>query len=843
MASSSHSFAMPAACYHCGLPVPTGLDLSVRIQGRERAMCCIGCQSVASAIIEGGLEDYYARRDAMPDSQREAVPVDLQESGLFDHPALQKNFVQPVGEHEREAALILEGVNCAACVWLNERHIALLPGVTAITINYTTRRARVRWDERKIQLSEILNAIAVIGYRAHPYDAAQADAAAKRERKAALWRLFVAGFGMMQVMMYAVPVYLANGDMTPDIEQLMRWASLILTLPVVLYSAAPFFRNAWRDITLGRVGMDVPVALGVGTAFIASMVATLSAGTGPSDPVYYDSVTMFVFLLLGGRYLELMARQRAARGIEAINRAQPTLAFRLTAFPLPDGERIAAIELSPGDIVLIKPGETVPADGQVIDGISSVDESVLTGESRPVQKYAGETVIGGSINGGSPLFMQVNSAGAMTRLAAIQRLIAQAASERPPMVELADRIAARFVIGLLLVALASAAVWWSIEPARALWIFVAILVVSCPCALSLATPAAITVATGALAARGVLVTRASAIESLAYATHFVFDKTGTLTEGRPRMLECWTSGESPRSVLALAAAMEQMSEHPYARALIEASETSWCPEVLQVKNLRALAGLGLTAEHGRDSLRLGSLKFCQELHGQVIPPRLAEWQAAGDMVVGFADAHGWRAGFRFGDTIRPEAAAMVARLKASGVKISIFSGDDASVVQRVADALGIEDARGNMSPEDKHAALKALQAAGAVVAMTGDGVNDAPVLAQAQVSIAMGNGADLARSQAGIVLLGSDLHALADAVVLVRQTLRIVRQNLGWAFAYNAIFIPMAMFGWVTPWLAGVGMSVSSLAVVLNSLRLQAEKTAEKGPTTIQQQRHVRSAP
>jgi len=313
-------------CYHCGLPIPAGLDIEVEIDGQPRRMCCGGCEAVAQAIVANKLTDYYRHRDAMPESPREAIPQALQELGLFDHPEVQKNFVRPVGEHEREAALILEGITCAACVWLNEAHIARQPGVTAVDINYATRRARVRWDDNVTKLSAILEAIQAIGYRAHPYDITRSEQLAQKERRTAQWRLFVAGFGMMQVMMYALPAYLADvgekGDMTLDISQLLRWASLILTLPVILYSAAPFFKNAWRDVKFRRVGMDVPVALGVGSAFAASCWATLTA----AGEVYFDSVTMFVFFLLTGRYLEMMARQKAARESARMNFDEPDAA-------------------------------------------------------------------------------------------------------------------------------------------------------------------------------------------------------------------------------------------------------------------------------------------------------------------------------------------------------------------------------------------------------------------------------------------------------------------------------------------------------------------------------------
>ena len=811
---------MSQGCYHCGLPVPPATEFTTTIDGQPRDMCCAGCQAVAEAIVAGGLGDYYRHRDAMPESRREALPAVVEELGLFDHPDVQRNFVRPTGEHEREAALILEGITCAACVWLNEQHVARQPGVTGVEINYATRRARVRWDERQIQLSKILEAIAAIGYRAHPYDATRSELVAQKERRVALWRLFVAGFGMMQVMMYAIPVYLADdGTMTPDIESLMRWASLVLTLPVILYSAAPFFANAWRDLRLGRVGMDVPVALGVGSAFLASLWATISA----SGEVYFDSVTMFVFFLLGGRYLEMVARQRAARGVEGLAKALPAFAQRYLGAAGDELERVAVTNLAVGDRVLVKPGETIPADGIVTAGASSTDESLLTGESRPLAKAVGDAVIGGSVNVVSPLTIRVERVGEETRLASIQRLMERAASEKPRVMEVADRIAARFVGALLLVAAVTGVAWWFADPARALWVFVAVLVVSCPCALSLATPAALTVATGALSRLGVLVTRGHAIETLARADCFVFDKTGTLTAGRPSVVETlsrWRLGSD--EALGLAATLEEGSEHAIGHALREAAAGRSAPG--DVTDARARTGQGIEASWQGRPVRLGSIDFAAAGHGQAPPDEAEQWLAAGDSVVALADDAGWLALFRLTDTAREGAAAAIAGLKAMGIRIAVFSGDSQGAVARIAADLGIDDARGGMMPEHKHQAIKALQDAGATVAMVGDGVNDAPVLAQAHVSIAMGGGTDLARSQGDVVLLSNDLTHLADGVAMARRTLAIIRQNLVWAFVYNITAVPLAMAGWITPWLAGIGMSASSLLVVLNALRLQRQK-------------------
>lgn len=806
------------SCYHCGLPVPQGLDLHVAIGGEPRAMCCAGCQAVAQAIVANGLTDYYVHRDALPESPREAMPAALQELGLFDHPDVQKNFVRPVGEHEREAALILEGITCAACVWLNESHIARQPGVTAVDINYATRRARVRWDANVTKLSAILEAIQAIGYRAHPYDVTKSEQLAQKERRTAQWRLFVAGFGMMQVMMYAVPVYMAiEGEMAADIEQLMRWASLLLTLPVMFYSAAPFYRNAWRDLKFRRVGMDVPVALGIGVAFAASVWATLVA----AGEVYFDSVTMFVFFLLTGRYMEMMARQKAARGVEAMAKAIPAFCERLPHGPGGDAERVAVANLVAGDCVRVKPGETIPGDGAVIEGESSSDESLLTGESLPVSKRVGDPVTGGSINVGSPLVVRLERVGEATRLASIRRLMEQAAAEKPALVQLADRIAMRFVAVLLVLAVATWLYWWNTDPSQALWIFVAVLVVSCPCALSLATPAALTVATGALAREGVLVTRGHAIETLARADRWIFDKTGTLTVGRPAVVELRLApGADEVAVFAQVRALEQASEHPLGRALLAKVGAG---ETARVRDLKAITGQGVEARLADATLRIGVPAFVAELHGQPLPDEMTGWLAAGDSVVALGDAAGWRAWFRIADALRPGARQALARLRAQGMRLSILSGDAPQTVAAVARELGVGDHRGGMTPEGKHAYLRETQARGETVAMVGDGVNDAPVLAQAHVSVAMGGGTDLARGQADVVLLSDDPVHLGNGVALARRALGIIRQNLLWAFTYNIVAIPLAMAGWVTPWMAGIGMSASSLLVVLNALRLQKQ--------------------
>ncbi|MAT64506.1 MAG: cation transporter [Gammaproteobacteria bacterium] len=799
-------------CFHCGLPNPPGSEYVVQIEGRPRRMCCPGCKAVAEGIVAAGLEDFYRYRTEKSRTAQDLVPEALKDVELYDRPELQQSFVSVDADNLREASLILEGITCAACVWLNERHVGRLPGVVEFQVNYSTHRARVKWDDSRIHLSDILRAISDIGYLAHPFDPGRQEAVHKRERSQALRRIAVAGLGMMQVMMIAVALYAgeADGSMDAALRDFLRWVSLLIALPVVLYSARPFFVSAWRDLRRRQLGMDVPVSLAIGGAFIASGWATATGG----EDVYFDSVAMFTFFLLTGRYLEMLARHKAGQAAEELVRLLPATASRLD----PDGEetRVAVAELRPGDRVRIKPGETVPADGCVQEGRSSVDESLLTGESLPQAKRPGQELVGGTVNIESPLIMEVRKVGQDTVLSAISRLLDRAQIEKPGVARLADRVAGWFVAALLLLAVGVAAYWWQAEPARAFAITLSVLVVTCPCALSLATPVALTAATGALTRMGVLTTRSHALETLARITHIVLDKTGTLTEGRLQLTRVVRLGRETRDrALAIAAALEQASEHPLARAILQAADRTPAAE-----NLIATPGEGVEGEVQGRVYRLGTRQFVLGLGGadKALPEEFADLSGT---FVYLADARELLAVLVFEDSLRDGAREAVQGLRELGIEVRLLSGDEDRAVRQVAAELGIEAALGQQKPQQKLAQLKAIQAQGGVVAMVGDGVNDAPTLAGAQVSIAMGGGTQLAHAAADMVLLSEQLRHLPEAVRAARKTLRLIRQNLGWAIAYNLCALPLAVMGFIAPWMAAIGMSASSLIVVLNSLRLR----------------------
>lgn len=770
-------------------------------------MCCHGCQAVAESIVENGLQDYYSYRTELPKTAEELVPDELRQLALYDHPEVQKSFVLEHGHQFKEASLILEGITCAACIWLNERHLKQLKGVTSVAFNYASQRARISWNEQEIKLSDILAEIRKLGYNAHPFSAQQQDALRQQQRKQDFKRLAVAGLSAAQVMMTAVALYAGPAQgLEFATAQLLRWFSLVMTIPAMTYAAWPFYRAAWRGIVIRRIGMDVPIVLGLLTGFGGSIWATLS-GQGV---VYYDTITMLIFFLLGTRFLERNAREKSIEAAENLLRLAPAMATQLL-----DGSQqlVPVMQLQAGDIILAKPGETIAADGIVASGESSVDESLLTGESRPLSKVLGDHVFAGSINYESPLTIEVTAVAENTMLAGISRLLDRAQAEKPRLAEAADKVAAYFTSALLVAVTITGLVWWQLEPQRVLEIVLTVLVVSCPCALSLAAPAAFAAAGSHLVQRGVLLTRGHALESLAKITHIAFDKTGTLTLGKPALLqtEVYANMEAGEC-LRLAASLESQSEHPLAKGLIAAVQHQLLYPVAEQINVPGQGVVGVIngVRYSLGNIRLSPL--AAELPVGCPPSATVIWLSTEDKLL---------AAFILADQPRPQAAELVQQLQGAGLQVSILSGDSTQAVQHFANSIGITSWQAGLSPEQKLEQLRLLQQRGEVVAMVGDGINDAPVLAGAQVSIAMGSGTQMARATGDIVLLTENLLELAHTVTTSRFGISVIRQNFAWALGYNLIALPFAAAGLISPWMAAIGMSVSSLVVVLNALRLR----------------------
>ena len=794
---------MSESCFHCGEPVPAGSDFFVVIDNEKQTMCCLGCEAVAHAIVNGGLENYYrfreghaARPDDLTDEQQAAF-------ALYDRDDVQESFVRDIGDGVREASLAIDGITCAACVWLIEHQVSQSAGVDTIRVNLSNHRATLRWSPDKIALSKLMAMFAAIGFQAYPYQAdEQQERLVKQERKT-IRRLIIAGLGMMQAMMFAIMLYAgAFEEMEEQYVLLFRWLSLVVSAPVILYSAQPFFKAAFRDIRARHLTMDVPVSLAIGVAFAASAWATVTN----SGEVYFDSVSMFTFFLLFGRYLEMRARHRIGRSGNALNTLIPTSTTRLK-----DGheEVILTRELQTDDILLIKPGHTLPADGVILEGQSSLNESALTGEYMPVSKAAGDKVLAGTMNVESPLKIRVEQTGQNARVANIVHLLDRAFSERPKTAEITNRVAHWFVLGVLISTCAVGLYWWQHRPEDAFWIVLSVLVVTCPCALSLATPTALTTSTNALRERGLLVTRGHVVESLAQATRIVFDKTGTLTEGRLILTETRLLQDtfSEEDALKLAAALERTSEHPIARAFDEYRGFYLAEDV------QSVPGQGLSGSILGEQYRIGTPAFaCEGTEAPALPDD-GQWLLLSKNLQPLA----W---FSIGDRIRSGAHEAVQALQALGLNVDLLSGDQSGAVNTVARATGISNIRSGASPEDKLCYIRQLQQQGERIIMVGDGVNDIPVLAGADISIAMGNATDLAKTSADGILMSGQLQRIAESISLTRKTRRIIRQNLAWALGYNLTALPLAAAGIIPPYLAAIGMSASSLIVVLNALRL-----------------------
>lgn len=819
-------FDTAAFCFHCGLPVPAGSRWAATIDGNTRAMCCPGCQAVAEAIVSTAGSDYYRNRSdysATASGRDDLVPAQLQ--------AIDVAAQESAGT-SCEAVFSIEGIRCAACVWLIQHRLGALTGMQSVSMNVSAEKLYVQWDSQCCRPSQIIQALHQIGYTAHPYDALEHGDRVRRSSKQLFRQLFIAGLSMMQVMMYAFPSYLSSSfTIEEEHAQLLRWASLFLTLPAVCYSALPFYRGAWFSLRGRSLGMDVPVTLGILAAFGASAIATWNN----RGDVYFDSVTMFIFLLLCSRYLEMAARRKAFERLEKMQRTLPVTACRLADYPLNQTEElVSANQLRIDDVILIRSGEAISADCTIISGATAIDASLLSGESRPLPKEAGDELPGGAINIQQAVIARVLRVAEGSRLSALIRLTERAGMNKRETTTWVGQLASWFVATQILLSVLFFALWQMIDPARSWPIAIAILVVSCPCALALATPSALASAADRMLGQGILLMRTGMLETLPLVTHVIFDKTGTLTIGKPAIRHIQTySTLSASQCLQLAAGLESGSQHPLGEALKQAQRASLVEDGCDQERMQAFAtethtepGKGLQGSVKGVSYRLGSKKYIEELLGYAIPektnPQFSSIYLAGE--------NSCLARFDMQDAARDEAATVVRQLRDAGKEVILLSGDDQQIAQNIACKLGISTVYGNQLPEQKLQFVQNLQRSGAVVAMIGDGINDAAVLRAADASFAMGNGAAMAQVNADAVLLSENLDSVLNTFSLARATGSVIRQNLLWAGVYNLIAIPAAACGYVSPLWSGVGMAASSMIVVVNALSLRKLHQIRKMP-------------
>jgi len=818
------------SCFHCGLPVPDSQSAPVlEVDGKQRVFCCYGCQAVCKAIVDAGLDDYYRHRtDEAVTANQPVIPDFLERVSLYDRPEIQKGFVSRQ-ENGCEAFLLLENIRCPACLWLNEKNLRSLPGVIDVHIDDISQRARVRWDPDVIRLSQILTAIADIGYIAFPYDASRNEQLQKLRRRRSTERLIFAGAIGMLVMNFALANYFMAGAEylaeqaggLPLWITIGRWTSVLLVILLMAYPGQEFFAGAWGDLRNRRLGMDIPIVLGLFFAFTGSLYTTIS-GHGE---VYFDSIAMFIFFLLLARRYELGGKLRAADHLDRLARITPKTALRIDE----DGSRqsTAVEELLPGDLIRLLPGETVPVDGTVSSGSSSFDESLITGELHPVLRQHGDHVVAGSVNGEQPVVIRVTKTMQASTLSEIQQLVEQGLEQRPHYALLAQQVTGWFILTILILAAATSVYWLIVEPANWLPSVIAVLIVTCPCALALATPVALAVSAGRFMEIGVLPLRMQALDDLAKSDFFVFDKTGTLTAGHPVLSAVFTVGKFDRQqCLSFASALSADSEHPLAKA-VRLSGSG--PDLLAV-NIKNVPGSGVLAKIDDMQWALGKPSFTAEVFAEqaaeLSPEILSlveECQSNGQLVSLLSNSHGIQAVLTFDDPLRSGVQEMLTGLSNTGVaNFAVLSGDSSRSVAKLCQQLDIPDCHGGLSPQDKLSWTKKRQRQGHRIAMFGDGINDAPTLAAADVSISFSGATDLANISSDFLILGDDPGVLVNARQLARKTRRNILQNLAWAAAYNLIAVPFAAAGYIPPWGAAIGMSVSSLIVVMNALRLQS---------------------
>ncbi|MFA6970291.1 MAG: heavy metal translocating P-type ATPase [Gallionella sp.] len=802
-----------AGCFHCGLPIPDDAHYQSQLEGNLRDFCCFACQSVCEAIYDAGLQGYYQRTpEGVLLAPPPTPPRDIE---MYDLDEVQQDFVNRLGEM-RDTHLLVEGIHCAACVWLIERGMMRTPGVLSASVNLAGKRLHVRWDNSQVKLSFLIQQLSKIGYSGVPYDPDVAEGSLKRINRAMLFRLFFAAFAMMNLNLIAIALY--SGADRGQFVNFFHWMAFALATPALLYSGYPFYKGAWSGLRNASLTMDLPIAIGLSVTYAFSLYVTITGGA----QVYFDTVTNLTFVILIGRYLEGMFRHQAVSATNRLMDLQPRVATVLC-----DGaEKITSVRaVRVGDQVLVKPGGNIPMDGLVLEGNSSVDESMLSGESMHVKKHAGDRVAAGTLNGSGALVVEVQASSQDSTLSKIIRLVEEAQSSKAPIQRLSDSIVPWFVLATLI--LASVTFYlWSDNFEFALMAATSVLIITCPCALGMATPMSIAVASGLGAKHGILVKNGVVLETMSKVTHFVFDKTGTLTEGRMRVEQVIAvPGQDETALLALAAGVERYSEHSVAEAVVIAAEARELPfRNLTVQGFHATAGAGVEADVAGQRVLLGTAEWL--VRNQIAPEvslmqTLDELEAQAKTCVHLALDGRHVAVLVLADTLRADAQGLINTLRAAGIGMTLLSGDRRAVAEAIARQLGGMEVIAEVLPQDKDRVIQQLQERGECVAMVGDGVNDAPALIRADVGIALGSGTDVSVESADIVLMHNELDKVRLATLLSRRTLRTIKQNIGLSFVYNSIMVPLAMMGHVTPLLAAITMPLSSLLVIGNAARIR----------------------
>lgn len=795
-------------CFHCGLE--TRNPLTGTIDGQEREFCCSGCRTVCEIIHSQGLESYYTKRGDAKSGRAAAEAPEFP----FDHEDFQRQYVQQDGE-SCQVSLMVDGMHCAACVWLIEKGMARQPGIQDVQVSLGTQRAHLRWDPKQTQLSDLARAITQLGYRPYPYDPSKLDQPLKARNRDLLLRMGVAGLGTLATMYLAEPLYFSDFTGEEGSAKLLIWLAFLLATPTSLYAIMPILKGAWSGLRQKTINMDGTIALGALGTYFASVWGALTGG-----PIYFESLTMFLFLILAGRFVEHAVRRKVFSATERLLKLEAK-----TASVIQDGvpRRVPLQAVRVGDLVAVSAGEAIPVDGVIQEGTAGVNEAMLSGESRPVLKQPGDRVLGSSVAVDGSLVVKATGVGQETQLNQIIRLIEQADSHRSPGARRIDQITNLFGLSVVVVAALSFLVWSVIaDPSTAVMIAVAVLVITCPCALGLAIPAANVLAATKGVDKGILFADGAALEALPGVTHVVLDKTGTVTTGHMEVASLVPFRGTETELLTLAAALEERFEHPIARA-IKALGQERGLDLPLVEDFQVVAGRGVLGRVPAGQAAIGS-EALLAAQGIALSPearRSSDVLKERGLTVAFVGLDGEVIGLLgLRDELRHDAQETVRDLQARGIHVTLLSGDHRQAAELAGKALGVDRILSEVMPDEKQQVIRDLQQPDRVVVMVGDGVNDAPALAQADVGIAMGEGTDLSITSAKVILLGDRLGLLIRALQLSVDTQRVIRQNLILSAVYNALTIPLAVVGLVTPLFAAIVMPLSSLAVIGNSLRL-----------------------